>query len=54
MFREEKALSCCGPQKPHQMGLRAKGEVIEMISKRLRKRKRMVMSGWSLRRHMLP
>jgi hypothetical protein len=54
MFREEKALSCCDPQKPHQMGLRAKGEVIKMISKRPRERKKMVMSGWPLRRHMMP
>jgi hypothetical protein len=41
MFREEKALPCCGPQKPHHKGLRAKGEVIRMIAERLRKRKEM-------------
>jgi hypothetical protein len=54
MFREEKALPCCGPQKLHQMGLRAKGEVIKMISKRLRERKKIVLSGWPLRQHMPP
>ena len=39
MLRQEKALPCCGLEKPHQEGLRAKGEVIKMISKRLRKKK---------------
>lgn len=54
MFREEKALPCCGSQKPHQRGLRAKGEVIKMISKRLRERKKMALPGGPLRRHLLP
>ena len=32
MFGEEKALPYCGPQKPQHKGLRAKGEVITMLS----------------------
>ena len=54
MFGEEIALPYCGPQKPQNEGLRAKGEVITMLSERLRERKKMAVPGWPLRRHMLP
>jgi len=54
MLGEEKALPCCGPQKPHYKGLRAKGEVISMLSERLRGRKKMALPGWPLRWHLLP
>jgi len=50
MFKEEKALPYCGPQKPHHKCLRAKGEVISMLSERLRKRKKMALLRWSLRK----
>ena len=54
MLREEKALPCCGPQKPHHKGLRAKGEVIKMISERLRERKKMALVKWPLRKLLVP
>jgi hypothetical protein len=54
MLREEKALPCCGPQKPHYKGLRAKGEVISMISERLRETKRVTLLGWPLRTLLVP
>jgi hypothetical protein len=50
MFSEEKALPCCGPQKPHHRDLRAKGEVISMISERLRERKKVALLRWPLRK----
>jgi hypothetical protein len=50
MFGEEKALPYCGPQKPQNKGLRAKGEVISMLSERLRKRKKMALLRWPLRK----
>ena len=53
MLGEEKALSCCGHQKHRDKGLRAKGEVITMLSERLRDRKNMAMPGWPLRWHLL-
>ena len=54
MFREEKALPRYGPQKPYLKGLRAKGEVIKMISERLRERKKVTLLGWSLRKILVP
>ena len=54
MFKEEKALPCCGPQKPHHKGLRAKGEVIIMMSERLRKRKKATLLEWPLMKLFIP
>jgi hypothetical protein len=54
MLGEEKALSCCGHQKLRNIGLRAKGEVITMLSERLRGRKNMAMPEWPLRWLLLP
>ena len=54
MFGEEIALPYCDPQKPYDKGLRAKGEVITMLSERLRERKKMALPGWPLRWHLLP
>jgi hypothetical protein len=54
MLREEKALPYCGFQKPQNRGLRAKGEVITMLSERLRERKKMALPGWPLRWLILP
>jgi hypothetical protein len=54
MLREEEALPYCGPQKPQNKGLRAKGEVITMLSERLRERKEMALPGWPLRWLLLP
>ena len=53
MFREEKALACVGHQKPDYQGLRAKGEVIKMMSERLRERKKVPLFEWPLRK-LLP
>ena len=53
MFREEIALPYCGPQKHQNKGLRAKGEVIAMLSERLRGRKKMALPGWPLRWQLL-
>jgi hypothetical protein len=50
MFRVEKALPCDGHQKPDYQGLRAKGEVIKMMSERLRKRKKAPPFEWPLRK----
>jgi hypothetical protein len=50
MFKEEKALPYCGPQKPRHKGLSAKGEVISMISERLRERKKKALLAWPLRK----
>ena len=50
MFGEEKALPYCGPKKPQNKGLRAKGEVITMLSERLRERKKMVLLTWPLKK----
>ena len=54
MFKEEKALPYCGPQKPHHKCLRAKGEVIRMLAVRLRERKEMVLLKRPLRQLLLP
>jgi len=54
MFGEEKALPYCSPQKLKNKGLRAKGEVISMLSERLRKRKKMALPGWPLKWLLLP
>jgi hypothetical protein len=50
MLGVKKALPCFGPQKLHYKGLRAKGEVISMLSERLRKRKKMALLRWPLRK----
>ena len=50
MFREEKALPCDGHQKPDYQGLRAKGEVIKMMSERLRGRKKAPLFEWPSRK----
>ena len=50
MLREEKALPCDGHQKPDYQGLRAKGEVIKMMSERLRGRKKAPVLKWPLRK----
>jgi hypothetical protein len=47
---EEQALLCCDHQKPDQQGLRAKGEVIKMISVRLEERKTAKPLMWPLRK----
>jgi hypothetical protein len=54
MFREEKALPCCGPQKPHDKGLRAKGEVMSMLAERLRERKETAFLKRPLKQLLLP
>ena len=54
MFGEEKALPYCGPKKPQNKGLRAKGEVITMLSERLEERKKMALPGWPLGWLLLP
>ena len=50
MLKEEKALPYCGHQKPQNKGLRAKGEVITMLSERLRERKKVALLRWPLRK----
>jgi len=52
VIREERALLCCDHEKPDQQGLRAKGEVIEMISERLGERKTVTLFEWPLRELM--
>ncbi len=45
MFGKEKTLPRRGSQNPHHKGFRAKGEVMSMITQRLRERKEMALLG---------
>jgi hypothetical protein len=50
VIREEQALLYCDHQKLVQLSLRAKGEVIKLISERLRGRNTVMFSVWLLRK----
>ena len=53
MFGEEIPLPYCGPQKPQHKGLRAKGEVIRMLSECLRERKKKALLRWPLKKRLV-
>jgi len=53
-IREEQALLCSDHQKLVQQGLRAKGEVIKMISERLGERNTAMLLVWPLRKLIPP
>jgi hypothetical protein len=54
IFLVEKVLSCCSHSNPDSLGLRAKGEIIIMMSERLRKRTKAILFMWPLRKLFVP